>query len=170
MNSIIEDIKVLEKRYSVSKIMVILSNTGSHSLLFYRIANFLFKNKIPLLPLVFTRFIQIIYGIDIDYRAKIQGGVVIIHGMGLVIGMGAEIQKGCTLYHQVTLGIKGSLTADGFPTVEENCVLGAGSKILGPVRVKKNSIIGANVVLTTSIEANTIVKVPQPLFKIYNEN
>lgn len=170
MRKSIEDLNALEKKFNVSKTLAFFSNRGFHALFFYRIAHFLFKKKVPLAPLLLTRFIQIIYGIDIDYRAKIHGGVIIIHGVGLVIGMGAEIKKGCVLYHQVTLGIKGNPKKDGFPIIEEDCTLGAGAKILGPIIVKNSSIIGANVVLTKSIEANSVVKVPHPVIKNCNES
>ena len=46
---------------------------------------------------------------------------------------------------------------DGFATIEENCVLGAGAKILGRLTIGKNSTIGANVVVTKDIPENPIV-------------
>jgi len=143
--------------YNISYPMSVISNRGFHALLFYRVAHFLYNCKIPLLPLIFTRIIQIIYGIDIDYRAKLEGGVIIIHGVGTVIGSGAVIKSGTIIYHQVTIGIKGSGMNDGFATIEENCVLGTGSKILGILTVGKNSTIGANVVVTKDIPANSTV-------------
>lgn len=69
-----QDLKILKQKYNISYIMSILSNRGFHALLFYRISHFLYKIKVPILPLLFTRIIQIIYSIDIDYRAKIEGG------------------------------------------------------------------------------------------------
>jgi len=84
--NIIYDLKALKKKYKVSYLKAFISNRGFHSLLFYRISNCLYKLRIPIIPLILTRFIQIIYGIDIDYRAKIQEGVIIILGIGTVIG------------------------------------------------------------------------------------
>src|SRR5699024_8180269 len=97
------------------------------------------------------------YGIDISYRAKIDGGVIIIHGYGLVIGEGATIDSGVIMYHQVTLGIKGTGENDGFPSIGSGCVLGAGAKLLGPLSVGKNTIIGANVVVTKDVPENVVV-------------
>lgn len=57
----------------------------------------------------------------------------------------------------MTIGIKGSGMNDGFATIEENCVLGSGSKILGKLSVGKNSTIGANVVITKDIPSDSIV-------------
>lgn len=68
------------------------------------------------------------------------------------------IKSGTIIYHQVTIGIKGNNKPDdGFATIEENCILGAGTKILGKLTIYKNSIIGANVVITRDIPSNSIV-------------
>jgi serine O-acetyltransferase len=153
-----DDLLFLKKRYNVSFGMAILSNRGFHSLLFYRLSNFFYRYKIPLLPLILTRIIQIIYRVDIDYKATIEGGVIIIHGDGIVIGRGALIKSGTIIYHQVTIGIKGYGQDDGFAIIGQNCILGAGCKIFGKIIIGKNSIIGANTVVTKSIPNNSIVK------------
>ena len=161
-----EDLVFLKKKYNVNLIQAILSNRGFHALLFYRIANFLWKNKIPLVPLILTRIMQILYSIDIDYRANIEGGVIIIHGIGTVIGMKVKIGKGTIIYHQVTLGIKMSGKNDGFPRIGKNCVLGAGAKILGNVEIGNNTIIGANTVITFNVSENSIVKFSKKALEI----
>ena len=89
--------------------MDLLSNRGIHCLLFYRLSHLLYKYRIPLLPLIFTRIIQIIYGVDIDYRAQLEGGIIIVHGIGLVIGSGVIIKSKVTLFHQVTIGVRGGI-------------------------------------------------------------
>ncbi len=80
----------------------------------------------------------------------------------MVIGSGVVIKKNTIIYHQVTLGIKGASLNDGFPIIEEGCVLWAGSKVLGNVCCGQGSIVGANVVLTKNIKKNSIVKVKTP--------
>jgi len=158
MKGIVQDLKILKQKYGVSYSMALISNRGIHSLLSYRLAHFLYKYKVPILPLILTRIIQIIYSIDINYKAKIEGGVIIIHGIGTIIGSGAIIKNGTIIYHQVTIGIKGNNKLDdGFATIEENCILGAGAKILGKLTIGANSVIGANVVLTKDIPKNSTV-------------
>lgn len=44
-------------------------------------------------PFTVNNDYQILYSIGIDYRCKIEGGVTIVHGVGLVIGKGAVIKK-----------------------------------------------------------------------------
>ncbi len=153
-----KDLKSLKSKYNLSYFNSIISNRGWQSLFFYRISHFLFLNNVPLLPLIFTRIVQILYGIDIDFKAKLHGGIIIIHGNGLVIGAGTIIHENTIIYHQVTLGIKNTPTNDGFPLIEKNVILGAGCKILGKVIIGKNSIIGANTVITQDVPENSIVK------------
>src|ERR1700709_1066145 len=101
-----EDINAAKKFYRANKVIVFF-NRGFHALLFYRIANKFFKWKVPILPLVFTRTIQVLYSIDIDYKANLSGGIVIVHGVGLVIGSGAVVHSNVVLFHGVTLGRRG---------------------------------------------------------------
>ncbi|KZE14006.1 serine O-acetyltransferase EpsC [Priestia aryabhattai] len=147
----------LSKVESSSKLLIFLSNRGFQALLFYRVSHFLFKKKIPLIPLFLTRIIQIVYSIDIDYKAQIEGGCCIVHGVGLVIGSGVVIGKNSKLYHGVTLGVSNSENnKDGFPYVGENVLIGAGAKVLGKVKIGDNSKIGANSVVLKDVPKNCI--------------
>ena len=164
-----EDLRRLKEEYEVHPVMAVLTNRGFHALLLYRMANALYRRRIPLLPLIFSRLVQIFYAIDIDYRATISGGVIIIHGMGTAIGAGAIVKHGVTIYHDVTLGrkLQGARVppGDGFPTIEENCVLGAGCRILGKTRIGSNCIIGCNTVVTFDVESNSVVKLGAMVIK-----
>ncbi|MFD2584181.1 serine O-acetyltransferase [Pedobacter vanadiisoli] len=163
----LQDLKFLKTRFNVNPILAILTNRGFHALFFYRISNKLYRWKIPIIPLILTRIIQVFYAIDIDFKAEIAGGIIIIHGVGIVIGQGGKIGTGTIIYHGVTLGRKRQLievtTGDGYPVVGENCVLGAGAKLVGSINVGANSIIGPNVVLMKSVAENSLVKSPDPL-------
>lgn len=164
------DLKELKVQYEMNPVLAIIANRGFHALFFYRLSNWLYRIKIPLLPLIFTRIIQILYAIDIDYKASIEGGVIIVHGIGLIIGEGVAIASGTVLYHGVTLGRKtqGKYTpeGDGFPIIGSNCVIGAGAKLLGAISIGSGSIVGANCVLTASLEEASIVKIDSSSYLI----
>ncbi len=145
-------------------------NRGFHALLFYRFSHALSRKHIPVIPLVLTRVIQILYAIDIDIKADLEGGQVIVHGVGVVIGGGVIIKSNCTIYHGVTLGRKkqGYLIpeGDGYPTILSNCVLGAGVKVIGPVIIGENCIVGPNCVITQSVLSNRIIKINEAAFSV----
>ena len=84
--------------------------------------------------------------------------------MGVVIGETSEIGDNVTIYHNVTLGgIAPSINANDqrnvkrHPTLEDNVVVGSGAHILGPVVIGKNSLIGANAVVTKNVPEKSIM-------------
>ena len=84
--------------------------------------------------------------------------------MGVVIGETSEISDNVTIYHNVTLGgtspsinTNEQRNSKRHPTLEENVVVGSGAQILGPVVVGKNSLIGANAVVTKDVPEKSIM-------------
>jgi serine O-acetyltransferase len=106
-------------------------------------------------------------GIEIHPAAKIGKGLVIDHGMGVVIGETTEIGDNCTIYQGVTLGGTGKDTGKRHPTIGNNVLVGAGAKVLGPFKVGDNARIAANAVVLTEIPENsTAVGVPARVVKV----
>jgi serine O-acetyltransferase len=167
------DINAAKKFSRANTLVIFFFNRGFHALLNYRIANLLFQLRVPVLPMILTRIVQIFYAIDIDYKAILKGGIVIVHGVGLVIGSGAKIAGKVILFHGVTIGRRGVgpviSVNDGFPVIQENCIICAGAKVLGNITVEQNTTIGANCVVTQNIPANSVFKIPDNHFVIYNK-
>ena len=106
-------------------------------------------------------------GIEIHPAAKIGKGLVIDHGMGVVIGETTEIGDNCTIYQGVTLGGTGKDTGKRHPTIGNNVLVGAGAKVLGPFTVGDNARIAANAVVLSAIPPNsTAVGVPARVVKV----
>jgi serine O-acetyltransferase len=142
--------------------MVVTFNRGFQAMLCYRIAHALWRARVPLAPLVLGRVAQTLYGVDISHEAELGPGIVIVHGFGLVIGSEVRIEGDCYLFHGVTLGDRGSEwvasdRTDGHPTVGKEVMFGAGAKVLGPIRIGKNSVIGANAVVLKDVPPDSIV-------------
>ena len=96
-----------------------------------------------------------------DPGATIGKGLFIDHGTGVVIGETAVIGDNCTLYQGVTLGGTGKETGKRHPTLGNNVMVGAGAKVLGPVKVGNNCKIAAGAIVLTDIPDNcTAVGVP----------
>ena len=93
------------------------------------------------------------------------------HGLrGMAISRYAKIEKGCTIFQNVTIGsntIIGSKGA-GFPSIGENVFIGAGAAIIGNVKIGKNVRIGANCIVTEDVPDNSIVVLERP--KIIQRN
>ena len=92
-----------------------------------------------------------ICGVDAHPACEIGCGVMIDHATGVVVGETAKIGDGCTLLHGVTLGSSGKDKGDRHPKVGEHVLIGAGTSILGNIRVGDRSKIGAGSVVLKPI-------------------
>lgn len=100
-------------------------------------------------------------GIEIHPGAQIGRRFFIDHGTGIVIGETTEIGDDVTIYQGVTLGGTGKDVGKRHPTIGNNVLIGAGSKVLGPITVGDNTNIAAGAVVLDKIPENsTAVGVP----------
>jgi serine O-acetyltransferase len=141
---------------------VVLAYPGFLALAFYRIANALHRQGIPLVPRMIAEIGHGRTGADIHPAAVIGHSCCIDHGTGLVIGETAVIGDNVKLYQGVTLGaLSVSKEASGtkrHPTIEDRVVIYANATVLGgDTIVGADSIIGGNVWLTHSVPANSLV-------------
>lgn len=135
---------------------------GFHAILFHRIAHFLYCKRLFFLARLISQISRHITGIEIHPGAKIGKRLFIDHGMGIVIGETATIGDDCTIYHNSTLGGTGKDKGKRHPDIGNNVMVGAGAKILGPIRIGNNVNIGANsVVLKETPDNVTIVGIPR---------
>ena len=130
---------------------------GFHILLFYRFAHFLYNYKLYFLASLVSYLGRFLTGIEIHPGAKIGRKLFIDHGMGIVIGETATIGDNCTIYHGATLGGTGKDKCKRHPDIGNNVIIGAGSKILGPIKVGDNVKIGANAIITISVQDGVTV-------------
>ena len=147
-----------------SKLSIILTYPGVKSVFFHKIANQLWNLNLYTLARIISQFSRFLTGIEIHPAAKIGKNLFIDHGMGTVIGETSEIGDNVTLYHGVTLGgispaenSKDQRDTKRHPTLEDNVVVGSGAQILGPVVIGKNSLIGANAVVTKNVPEKSIM-------------
>lgn len=162
-NTIKQDIKVIFERDPAARSTweVILCYPGFHALFFHRLAHRLWINRLVLLGRIVSHIGRFFTGVEIHPGATIGKGLFIDHGMGVVIGETAEIGDNVTLYHGVTLGGTSWQKGKRHPTLEDNVVVGAGAKILGPFKVGRNSIIGAGSVVVKEVPPySTVIGIP----------
>jgi cysteinyl-tRNA synthetase len=135
---------------------VVLAYPGFHAIFWHRINHRLWDLGIPVLPRLLSHIARFLTGIEIHPAAKIGTGLVIDHGMGVVIGETAEVGENCLLYQGVTLGGTGKEKGKRHPTLKNNVVVGSGAKILGAITIGNNVIIGANSVILKPVPDNSI--------------
>ena len=141
---------------------VILSYPGLEAILVHRIAHFLYKNGVPVIPRIMSEHVHGKTGIDIHPGANIGESFFIDHGTGVVIGETCIIGKNVKIYQGVTLGalsVKKNLqNKKRHPTIEDNVTIYANATILGgDTIIGKDSIIGGNTWVTESVSAGTVI-------------
>lgn len=119
---------------------------------------------------VLHEFFTWLAGIDMGWSTRIGPGFQITHGRGIVISPNALIGANVRIFHNVTLAAKecdGALLA---PTIEDDCIIGPGALIVGPVTIGRGSWIAGLSNVVEDVPAHSLVHPPkaviQPLVRV----
>ena len=158
-----QDIDAIKARDPAAKsdVEIVLLYSGLHAVWAYRVAHKLYLSEHYFSARAISQIARHVTGIEIHPGATIGKGLVIDHGMGVVIGETTIIGDNCTLYQGVTLGGTGKDTGKRHPTLGNNVLVGAGAKVLGPITIEDNCKVAANAVVLKEIPENsTAVGIP----------
>lgn len=144
---------------------VIVAYPSMRAVVAHRLAHFLHRSGVPIVPRMLSEYAHGKTGIDIHPGASIGPGLFIDHGTGVVIGETAVIGRNCTLYQGVTLGalsvqkhVGNEPPRQRHPTLEDEVTVYSHAVILGGATViGEGSVIGGNVWLTRSVPPHTKV-------------
>lgn len=118
------------------------------NLFYYRIGKW--SKFLWYLPNLSTLYICVPYN-------KIGKGLVIQHGFATTI-TAEMIGENCWINQQVTIGYNDSKTQGyGKPIIGNNVRISAGAKVIGPIKIGNNSVIGCNAVISKDLPADTVV-------------
>ena len=153
-----------------NKFEIWLTYAGVKALSWHRAARFFHRMHLKLLARMLSQFARWLTGIEIHPAARIEGGVFIDHGAGVVIGETAEVETGVVIYQGVTLGGSGKEEGKRHPTIKKGTVIGAGAKILGGFTVGEYNKIGAGAVVLKEVPPHaTVVGVPGKVVRVADE-
>lgn len=140
---------------------VLTTYPGLHAVLAHRFTHWLWTAELKWLARFVSALMRWFTGVEIHPGARIGRRFFIDHGMGVVIGETAEIGDDCTLYHGVTLGGTSWRKGKRHPTLGNDVVIGAGAKVLGPIKIGDGVRIGSNAVVLKDVQGGaTVVGVP----------
>ncbi len=99
-----------------------------------------------------------LYGVEIGKDVTLGDGVYFVHTVGTVIGGNARIGNRVQFMGNNTVG---TAKNNGYPTIGDDVVVGAGARILGPVTIGARAVIGANAVVLIDVpEGATATGIP----------
>lgn len=170
IETLVTDFKIIFERDPAARngLEVLLCYPGLHALFLHRIAHWLHRHHLPVIPRFISHVSRFLTGIEIHPGAEIGQGVFIDHGMGVVIGETAIVGDYTLIYQGVTVGGTGKESGKRHPTLGENVVIGAGAKVLGNIHIGDNVRIGAGSVVLRDVPPEcTVVGIPGRI--IYRE-
>lgn len=161
--SVKEEIRTFRERDPAAKsdAEVLLLYSGLHAILAYRVSHKLYLTEHYFSARAVSQLARFFTGIEIHPGATIGKRLFIDHGAAVVIGETTEIGDDCMIYQGVTLGGTGKDVGKRHPTLGNNVMVGAGAKVLGPMRIGDNTKVAAGAVVLTEIPDNsTAVGIP----------
>jgi serine O-acetyltransferase len=154
-----QDIRAAKERDPAepTTLQVIVAYPGVHAIWGHRISHWLWNRGARLAARAFGELTRILTGVEIHPGAILGNGLFIDHATGVVIGETAEVGDGVTIFHGVTLGGTGRDTGKRHPTIGDRVIIGAGAKVLGPIKIGDDSRIGANSVVVKEVPSSSVV-------------
>lgn len=133
-----------------------LRKTWRNPVSIYYLANWLYHHHIPVLPRLLKLLMFFLFNAVIPYQARIKSGCILAHGgNGIVLHPGVSIGHNVLICHQVTIG--GAGKNKNVPVIGDDVYIGAGAKIIGPVSIGNNCVVGANAVVVKSVPSGCVV-------------
>jgi serine O-acetyltransferase len=115
-----------------------------------RILQFACRHRVPLLADLMSTLL------NCGIYCPLPAPILMPHPYGIFIHRNAVIGSRVTVMHQVSIGNKHP-SDPGAPVIEDNVCIGAGAKILGPVRIGHGATVGANAVVTRDVPSHCTV-------------
>lgn len=145
------------KYFFINCISTLIFNPCFHCVCLFRLAGFFQKIRLSPLSKVIWYINRLLFNVDLDWRADIAGGFVLVHGLGTVIGRGVHSTGKLTVYQGVTLGgsygrVKNEEGIERtMPLLNDDVIVYTGASIFGPVTIKAHTIIKAGQIVTSDI-------------------
>lgn len=161
-SKIISDLSKYEKKNSLYKFVYTYIFKASYKYVFWlRMTNYLHKNTIfryTIFPFswILWRHYSYKFGISIPYKTHIGYGFKINHFTGIIINSKTVIGSNVTICQGVTLGNNSVRGDKKSPIIKDGVYIAPGAKVFGGITVGDNCIVGANAVVTRSIEKNMV--------------
>jgi serine O-acetyltransferase len=120
------------------------------------LAHWLWKKRVPLLPRLLQLFNRMVFAVQLPAETRVGRGVQLSYsGLGTVIHPRAVIGNRVVIGPGVVVGGRSEIWE--VPVIEDEVQLGVGAKVLGPVRVGRGAIVGANAVVLHDVPEGAVV-------------
>jgi serine O-acetyltransferase len=105
---------------------------------------------------VWRRRVMNIHHADLDPKAQIGPGLLLMHHTGVFVGA-AVIGDNCVMHHNVTIGQRVASGDQGVPRIGNDVWIGPGATITGDVTIGDGATISAGSVVSRDVPARALV-------------
>src|SRR5579863_10259806 len=138
------------------------SAQGFWVMLIYRFGRWRYRIKSTILRKPFSfvykflfKVMQVLTGIELPCEVEIGRNFLIDHFGGIIVSGYARFGNNCRIRNGVVIGLR-RIAERSAPVIGDNVDIGAGAKLLGPIRIGNNVVIGANAVVLTDVPDDSI--------------
>jgi serine O-acetyltransferase len=121
----------------------------------YGVRPAILRKFLSLIYRVLYKLVQILTGIELPCEVVVGRNFVIDHFGGIIVSGYARFGDDCRIRNGVVVGLQ-RVEEKCAPTIGNNVDIGAGAKLLGPIRIGDNVSIGANAVVLCDVPDNSI--------------
>jgi serine O-acetyltransferase len=138
-------------------LLKVLSTSGTMAMILYRLMQWSRRYRLVPLELFFNKLNVVCCNCIIGRGTEFGPGLVFVQSTGLVINGRVRGGSNVTLYHQVTLGGE----QDRVPILGDDVLIGAGAKVIGPVRIGDGARVAVNSAVFRNVPPGvTVMGVP----------
>ncbi|KAL1339647.1 hypothetical protein AAHE18_U053700 [Arachis hypogaea] len=159
MDSVKDDLKAVKERdpACISHVHCFLNVKGFLACQSHRVAHKLWLQGRKVLAVMIQNRVSKVLAVGIHPGAKIGSGILLDHVIGLVVGETAMIGNNVSILHSVTFGGTGKASGDRHPKIGDGVLIGAGTCILGNIKVGECAKIGVGSVVIKDVPPRTTV-------------
>jgi serine O-acetyltransferase len=122
----------------------------------HALAHRLWKWHVPLLPSLLTYFTRLVFATVLPAPTRVGRGVIFNYsGLGTIIHPRAAIGDRVVIGAGVVIGGRSEIYE--VPVIEDDVQIGVGAKVLGPIRVGRGAVVGANAVVLHDVPPGAVV-------------
>ena len=131
-----------------------LLSDGFQVLVLQRLRERARQYHVPLVNHLLRRVTSVVFGLELGNGIHVGDGVSFVHPIAVVVGGSAQIGARVRFMGNNTVG---TAKDNGSPIIEDDVLIGAGARILGPIRIGRGAVIGANAVVLSDVPAGAVV-------------
>jgi serine O-acetyltransferase len=134
--------RYVKSKNSLNWFWIFMSSPGYRFMIFYRVCNKTSKsNPIGLLARIWYKRLQVKYGYQIPFTAKIGKGLFLGHFGNIVINQGVSMGENCNIAQGVTLGYISVGDKKGCPKIGDRVWIGANAVVVGNISIGNDVLI-----------------------------